>query len=110
MGTKPMSIYCHVLSKDEIVDGMVDRAFAEIEPSTDEDWLDALRQRCVSARAVLNRHPCVRPLDDGMLVLVIPHYAIAEYTSVGDSNKAPHPAPRRSAITRRSSGACPGVA
>jgi AcrR family transcriptional regulator len=35
MGTKPMSIYRHVPSKDEIVDGMADRVFAEIErPST----------------------------------------------------------------------------
>ncbi len=63
MGTKPMSIYRHVPSKDEIVDGMVDRVFAEIErPSPDEDWLDALRQRCVSARAALNRHPWAAPL------------------------------------------------
>lgn len=63
MGTKPMSIYRHVPSKEEIVDGMVDRVFAEIErPSTDGDWLAALRQRCVSAREALNRHPWAAPL------------------------------------------------
>lgn len=63
MDTKPMSIYRHVPSKEEIVDGMVDRVFAEIErPSTEGDWLAAVRQRCVSARAVLNRHPWAAPL------------------------------------------------
>lgn len=63
MGTKPMTIYRHVPSKEEIVDGIVDRVFAEIErPSTDGDWLGAVRKRCVSARAVLNRHPWAAPL------------------------------------------------
>lgn len=63
MGTKPMTIYRHVPSKEEIVDGMVDRVFAEIErPSPDGDWLSALRQRCLSARAVLNRHPWAAPI------------------------------------------------
>jgi AcrR family transcriptional regulator len=63
MGTKPMTIYRHIPSKEEIVDGMVDRVFAEIErPPPDGDWLLALRQRCVSARAVLNRHPWAAPL------------------------------------------------
>lgn len=65
IGTKPMTIYRHVPSKEEIVDGMVERVFAEIErPSIDGDWLGALRQRCVSARAALNRHPWAAPLMD----------------------------------------------
>ena len=63
MGTKPMTIYRHVRSKEEIIDGMVDSVFAEIEPpSPDGDWLAELRRRCVSARAVLNRHPWATPL------------------------------------------------
>ena len=61
--TKPMSIYRHVASKEDIVDGMVERVFAEIQrPPTDHDWLDALRQRCISAKAALNRHPWAAPL------------------------------------------------
>jgi AcrR family transcriptional regulator len=31
MGAKPMSIYRHAASKEENVDGMVDKVFAEIE-------------------------------------------------------------------------------
>ena len=63
LGTKPMTIYYYVSSKEEIVDGMVERVFAEIEkPSTEGDWFAALRQRCISARAVLNRHRWAAPL------------------------------------------------
>ena len=63
LGTKPMTIYYYVSSKEEIVDGMVERVFAEIEkPSTEGVWLAALRQRCISARAMLNRHRWAAPL------------------------------------------------
>ncbi len=34
------------------------------------------------------------PHDQGLLVLVVPHYAIAEYTSVGNSEQAPQVSPR----------------
>ena len=63
LDVKPMSIYHHVSSKDEILDGMVDLVFSEIDlPPGDVDWQQAIRQRCVSARAVLNRHPWAPPL------------------------------------------------
>lgn len=63
IGTKPMTIYRHVASKEEIIDGMVERVFAEIErPPTDGEWLGALRVRCLSAKAALTRHPWAAPL------------------------------------------------
>jgi AcrR family transcriptional regulator len=63
LDSKPMTIYHYVASKEEIVDGMVELIFAEIEqPPTDEDWKTAIRRRCVSARQVLNRHPWAAPL------------------------------------------------
>lgn len=63
LGTKPMTIYHYVSSKEEIIDGMVERVFSEIDkPPEDVDWLAALRQRCISARAALNRHPWAAPL------------------------------------------------
>ncbi len=34
------------------------------------------------------------PRDDGMLVLVVPHYAIAEYTSIPAGDRAPRVSPR----------------
>jgi AcrR family transcriptional regulator len=63
LDTKPMTIYHHVPSKDEILDGIVDLVFAEIDlPDPGLDWKPAVRGRCVSARQVLARHPWAVPL------------------------------------------------
>ena len=58
LGVEAMSLYHHVANKDDILDGMVDLVFAEIElPSTDVDWRTAMRRRATSARSVLTAHP-----------------------------------------------------
>ncbi|MGB5755305.1 MAG: TetR/AcrR family transcriptional regulator [Acidimicrobiales bacterium] len=63
LDTKPMTIYHHVPNKEAIIDGMVDRVFAEIDrPPAELEWKPAIRQRCVSARAALARHPWAAPL------------------------------------------------
>src|SRR5918999_2015119 len=57
-GVEAMSLYRHVGNKEEMLDGLVDRVFAEIEvPADAPDWRDALRRRAVSAHAALRRHP-----------------------------------------------------
>ena len=57
LGVGAMTLYHYVPNKDELLDGMVDLVFAEIElPSADEDWLSAMRRRALSTREVLNRH------------------------------------------------------
>ncbi|MEQ8842043.1 MAG: TetR/AcrR family transcriptional regulator [Acidimicrobiales bacterium] len=61
--TKPMTIYHHVPNKDAILDGMVDRVFAEIDrPPVDLEWKPAIRHRCLSAREILSHHPWAVPL------------------------------------------------
>ncbi len=63
LGVKPMSLYHHVANKEEIIDGMIDVVFTEIElPTADGDWRTAMRRRASSARAVLRRHPWATPL------------------------------------------------
>ena len=63
LGVKPMSLYHHVANKEEILDGIVDVVFGEIEePSADADWRSAMRDRAISARSVLRRHPWATPL------------------------------------------------
>jgi AcrR family transcriptional regulator len=58
LGVEAMSLYHHVANKDDILDGMVDLVFAEIElPAEDADWTTAMRDRARSLRAALLRHP-----------------------------------------------------
>jgi AcrR family transcriptional regulator len=58
LGVEAMSLYRHVRNKDDILDGLVDVVFAEIElPADRSDWRTALRARSISARAALRRHP-----------------------------------------------------
>ena len=57
LGVGVMSLYYYVPNKDELITGMVDIVFSEIElPSTDVDWKTAMRQRAISTRLALNRH------------------------------------------------------
>ena len=52
-----MSLYNHVASKGDLLDGMIDLVFSEIGlPSGEAGWKTAMRQRAVSARQVLSRH------------------------------------------------------
>ena len=66
LGVEAMSLYNHVASKDDLLDGMVDLVFAEIEPpSTDDDWKTAMRKRAVSTREALARHRWAIGLMEG---------------------------------------------
>lgn len=57
LGVVPMALYKHVANKDELLDGMVDSVFGEIElPPTDVDWRSAMRRRAISTREALGRH------------------------------------------------------
>ena len=58
LGVGAMSLYHYVPNKEELIDGMVDVVFAEIElPSIgDGDWQAAMRRRALSTREALRRH------------------------------------------------------
>jgi AcrR family transcriptional regulator len=58
LGVVPMALYKHVANKEELLDGMVDLVVGEIgPPPSDTDWKSSVRQRILSARRVLLRHP-----------------------------------------------------
>ncbi|AFY37944.1 transcriptional regulator, TetR family [[Leptolyngbya] sp. PCC 7376] len=58
LGVKAMSLYNHVKNKDDIIDGIVELAIAEIErPDPKQDWRVAMRNRAISAHQVLLKHP-----------------------------------------------------
>src|SRR5947208_13333947 len=57
LGAGAMSLYHYVPNKEELLDGMVDIVFGEIElPPTGVDWRTAMRRRAISTREALNRH------------------------------------------------------
>ncbi len=58
VGVEAMSLYNHIASKEDLLDGMVDLIFSEIDLTAgdDRDWKSAMRQRALSAREVLARH------------------------------------------------------
>jgi AcrR family transcriptional regulator len=57
LGVVPMALYKHFANKDELLDGMVDIVFDEMQfPAAGEDWRSALRQRAITAREALKRH------------------------------------------------------
>ena len=58
LGVEAMSLYNHVANKVDLLDGMIDAVFAEIDlPPEGTDWRTAMRRRAISVRAVLARHP-----------------------------------------------------
>jgi AcrR family transcriptional regulator len=78
LGVEAMSLYNHVASRDDVLDGMVDTVFSEVVGATEvtlspvgstevaadakssaaeHDWRSILRQRAQSMRAALRRHP-----------------------------------------------------
>jgi AcrR family transcriptional regulator len=57
LGVEAMAIYHHFADKDEVLDGIVDLVFAEIElPVAGADWKAEMRRRAVSLRDALARH------------------------------------------------------
>jgi AcrR family transcriptional regulator len=65
IGSEAMSLYYHVTNKEDVLDGVVELVASEINdivdridvPSTGADWKKAVRQRILSAREILLRHP-----------------------------------------------------
>jgi AcrR family transcriptional regulator len=57
LGVEAMSLYNHVANKGDLLDGMIDIVFGEIDaPAAGGDWRAELRKRAVSTRQALLRH------------------------------------------------------
>jgi AcrR family transcriptional regulator len=57
LGVEAMSLYNHVANKGDLLDGMIDIVFSEIDPpAAGGDWKAELRKRAVSTREALLRH------------------------------------------------------
>jgi AcrR family transcriptional regulator len=69
LGVEAMSLYNHVANKEDIIDGLVDIVFGEIEVATPGavDWKTSMRERAISVRAALNRHRWAVGLMEGRM-------------------------------------------
>ncbi len=57
LGVKPMALYNHFDNKDELLDALVDRVFAELGvPEVGGDWRVEVKKRCLQLREVLRTH------------------------------------------------------
>jgi len=58
LGVEAMSLYNHVASKDDILNGIVDIVESDIQlPPPGADWKPALRKTAISAHDAFERHP-----------------------------------------------------
>jgi AcrR family transcriptional regulator len=65
LGFEGASLYYHVTSKDDLLDGMTELVAAEIDvPSEAHDWKEAMRRRALSACDVFSRHPWASAIMD----------------------------------------------
>jgi AcrR family transcriptional regulator len=63
LGVEAMSLYTHVSSKEDLLDGMADLVVSEAPlASPDADWKPELRDTILGARAVLGRHRWAPPV------------------------------------------------
>lgn len=69
LGVEAMSLYNHVASKSDLIDGLVEEVFAEVEIAEpgSTDWKIAMRDRANSLRAALRRHPWAVGLMEGRM-------------------------------------------
>ena len=57
LGVEAMALYYHFANKEQVLDGIVDLVFAEVDlPVAGEEWRTAMRRRAISLRDTLLRH------------------------------------------------------
>jgi AcrR family transcriptional regulator len=58
LGVEAMSLYTHVRSKNDLLDGMTDAVISQIPVNAESaDWKTSLRALALAARSVMLRHP-----------------------------------------------------
>jgi AcrR family transcriptional regulator len=64
LGVQAMSLYNHVANKEDLLDGILDSALAEIaRPRPDGDWRTQIREVAVSAHETMLSHPWATELS-----------------------------------------------
>ena len=93
LSVTPMALYRHVEAKDDLLDGMADLLYAELDlPASGGDWWEGLAAIARSTRRVLLAHPWAVPLFGrplaGPHALALDRALAAALRSAGFSNRA----------------------
>lgn len=95
LGSKPMSLYRYIASKDELVTLMVDAALEPLPPGpAGEPWREGLARWCWNYRAALQRHPWVLrvpiggpPVTPNQLLFLEQGLEVLRETTLGEDRK-----------------------
>lgn len=63
LGVGPMAAYRYVNGKDDVIDLMLDLAYAESRPPAGANWREILRAMAVGTRDLIARHPWLTQLS-----------------------------------------------
>ena len=75
LGVKGMSLYKHVADKNDLLDGLVDVLWAEIDDQPpSHNWRQAIPALARALRALVHRHPHAAPLLTSRMV--VPRHAV----------------------------------
>lgn len=80
LGVKGMSLYNHVASKDDLLDGVVELLWSEVESAAPPrgDWREGFRLFAHALRDVVRRHPYAAPLITSQQVMPVPALRIVQ--------------------------------
>jgi AcrR family transcriptional regulator len=102
LGVTPMALYWHFRSKEELLGGLVERVWAEVDTDVDEaaDWSQQLRGLLESVLRVLREHPSASALLASGEKLNSDAALAATETTLGVLRRAGFDPQRASAIAR----------
>lgn len=71
LGVKGMSLYNHVANKDDVLDGVVELLWSEVEASAraDGDWREGVRALARAMRETVRGHPNAAPLINSQSIM-----------------------------------------
>ncbi|HWL65581.1 MAG TPA: TetR/AcrR family transcriptional regulator C-terminal domain-containing protein [Actinomycetota bacterium] len=92
LGVEAMSIYNHVASKHELLNGVVEKVLNEVEiPEPGGDWTQRIKEMARSYRKVAQAHPNVMPLMAMRPFANLPTLPLVEevFATLANANIAP---------------------
>ena len=80
LGVKGMSLYNHIASKDDLLDGVVELLWSEVESAAlaRDEWREGLRLFAHALRDIVRRHPNAAPLITSQQVMPVPALRVVQ--------------------------------